>query len=268
MKRIEFSEEVVKNILILNEEGKGYRKIAKILNISETAVLRLLRERNVQKPFKAPRLHSLDETYFEQIDDEHKAYWLGLLYADGNISKNTIKLIQKPDGSGVKILEFFKKDTKSDYNIVTRTQDSWGAETQISYYEIHSKKMAEDLIKKGVVPNKSLKLIFPSNEIVPEELIHHFIRGYFDGDGCLTKNKKERYLSFTGTLDMLENIRQRLNINATVKKDKRSKSDIFSLQTGGNRKVLEIFDYLYKDATVFLERKKELFLKLKEEYNN
>lgn len=129
--------------------------------------------------------------------------------------------------------------------------------------------MSKDLIEKGLCPKKSLVLTFPTTDILPEELIHHFIRGYFDGDGCVTQNLKgERYISFVGTKDMLENIRRHLKIEAIVKKEKRTQKEIYFLQTGGNKSVLKIFDYLYKDATIFLERKQKRFLQLKEEYNN
>ena len=31
--------------------------------------------------------YSLNDDYFSVIDNEHKAYWLGFLYADGSLSK-------------------------------------------------------------------------------------------------------------------------------------------------------------------------------------
>lgn len=49
----------------------------------------------------------------------------------------------------------------------------------------YSKKSYTDLINKGCGINKSLILKFPDETQVPQNLISHFIRGYFDGDGCV-----------------------------------------------------------------------------------
>lgn len=38
-------------------------------------------------PFSANRRHTLDATYFDQIDTPEKAYWLGFVWADGGLSK-------------------------------------------------------------------------------------------------------------------------------------------------------------------------------------
>lgn len=55
--------------------------------------------------------------------------------------------------------------------------------------------MANDLINLGCIPRKTLVLKFPNESTVPKQLIKHFIRGYMDGDGCIStyyKKRKER----------------------------------------------------------------------------
>lgn len=65
--------------------------------------------------------------------------------------------------------------------------------------------MKEQLINLGCVPNKSLILKFPSLNIFQEKkLVYAFIRGYVDGDGCLTFSKNGKLnLSIVGTYDFL-----------------------------------------------------------------
>lgn len=49
---------------------------------------------------------------------------------------------------------------------------------------IGSKKVFHDLLKLGLTPRKSLTIKFPND--IPNKYFGHFIRGYFDGDGCVT----------------------------------------------------------------------------------
>lgn len=69
---------------------------------------------------------------------------------------------------------------------------------------IYSKELAMDLIKLGCFQNKSLILKFPTEQQVPKHLIHHFMRGYFDGDGCVTSGQGQLRFSVIGTKLFLE----------------------------------------------------------------
>lgn len=103
-------------------------------------------------------------------------------------------------------------------------------------YGVHltSDKMFNDLCSHGCVPNKSLVLTFPKD--IPENLIHHFIRGYFDGDGSVfilnhkwIKNPKTNPVvcyretlgvGFNGTKEFLSGLNTNFNIG-TIAKEKR-----------------------------------------------
>jgi hypothetical protein len=126
--------------------------------------------------------------------------------------------------------------------------------------------MFNDLCKLGCVPRKSLILTFP---IINKELIHHFIRGYFDGDGTVfiankqNKNKtttvyKSIGIGICGTFGLLNILAQHAPINFP-KKDKRKEGNIWYSSTSGSKKALVFYNYLYKNATVWLDRKKNKF---------
>lgn len=87
-------------------------------------------------------------------------------------------------------IECFKKSVSATYPIHIETQKNFNK--QIYKIVINDDTLHNDLIKHGCIANKSLKLTFP---VLPEELIHHFIRGYFDGDGtvgaCKNKSNSE-----------------------------------------------------------------------------
>lgn len=68
---------------------------------------------------------------------------------------------------------------------------------------IYSKELSDDLTKLGCFQNKSLELKFPTNKQVPDKLIHHFMRGYFDGDGSICFGQGQLRFSIIGTEDFL-----------------------------------------------------------------
>lgn len=136
--------------------------------------------------------------------------------------------------------------------------------------------MSKDLFNKGVVDAKSLILKFPTEEQVPKHLIHHFIRGYFDGDGCIAskitkKDKNEQYtFSVAGSLNFLNICQDILVKEIGLNKNKIVKNrTIFNLSYGGNLQVMKIHNYLYKECNdLVLLRKKEKFEKLISDYKN
>lgn len=141
MRKIEFSKEQQEEIFALvNEQKMGAERISKIFGVSKGTIQKFMRQHNLKG--EQPRKHSVDQSFFEKIDTEEKAYWLGFLYADGVVYKrrNTVALVQKPDESGLQILKRFQEAVKGDYKIIFKKQISWGVETDIARYEIYSQK--------------------------------------------------------------------------------------------------------------------------------
>jgi hypothetical protein len=122
---------------------------------------------------------------------------------------------------------------------------------------------SESLNLLGCVPNKSLILKFPTFNQVPDNLIRHFIRGYFDGDGCIHINLKERNvrLLFEGTEDFLMHIRDILykNLNVKYAVVEKSQSKSYHINYGKYADVELIYKYLYKDCNIYLDRKLKKF---------
>ena len=126
---------------------------------------------------------------------------------------------------------------------------------------ICNKHLFDILLKHGVLRRKSESLFFPT--WLRPDLVHHFIRGFFDGDGSVYYITQANFVgcSFTGTFDMLEHIReilhQEIDTNASVHRYKNK--NIYDFKVGGKNKIIAFYDYLYKDASIFLSRKKEKF---------
>ena len=198
---------------------------------------------------------SADDTLFEKIDTEEKAYWLGFLYADGYI-RYDIKRSQYAIELGLSIndlnhLEKFKLFMKSDNNITFKREKT------ICRLIISSKKMCEDLVKLGCYQKKSLTLIFPDNNQVPIKFQKDFIRGYFDGDGCISIGYKSNSpsVSVLGTFEFITEIIKICKLrDGVLKKDKRHLNNTYLIRL----RVLEGIEFLhfiYNNSNINLNRK-------------
>lgn len=198
-------------------------------------------------------------TQFHTIDTEEKAYWLGFLYADGSVGS-------KEDKVELGLAE-------KDYHHLEKFKDFIGLPNKISYrestksyrYSFRSKSCKQDLINQGCVPKKSLILKFPTKEQVPRELIRHFIRGYFDGDGWFSNTGSCFQVGIIGTEDFIKGFLE----HAPITKDNK----IFIVHREGGAKryvfskledVTNFLNWIYKDSKIYLDRKYEHYLEFLE----
>lgn len=243
--------------------GKSINKISKETGYCHATIRKVFKLNNVIKKDKssAHRKYQFNINYFDNIDTEEKAYFLGFIYADGFITlkNNNYLLGIEIHQNDIEILNKFKKSIEAEsplkfYNRVDRTS------VRIRLYNKH---LIETLIKCGVVPQKSLILEFPTNIIIPDNLLHHFMRGYFDGDGCVTRSKNNtRHVStsITSSNNFIDSYMYNLHKLAGLNLVKIRRKSKFSILTYcGKGNALKIFKYLYKDATIFLKRKYDKF---------
>lgn len=254
-------------IIKLYKDGMSMRKVAHEAGVSPGTVNKVLKHfeeearpvhsKGHSKGTSKNRKYFFDLNFFEVINTEEKAYWLGFLYADGYVSyKGVVQLaLQERD---VSHLEAFKQYLKTD-NVPLIYKDN----TKAYSLSLCSVKMSTDLINLGCTQKKSLVLKFPTEEQVPKELIHHFMRGYFDGDGCIYVPNISRNSVFSalGTKEFLDGYEEALLVG--IKRDSPNKRTVREnwnentqgIAYGGKLQVIKIFQYLYKDATIYLERK-------------
>lgn len=205
--------------------------------------------------------YSFNEDYFEEINTEDKAYFLGFIVADGCISDktNAIRIIQKD----TYILEKFKIYIEFNGDIFVRK------DRKISYITISSGKTKKDLEKLGIHSNKTMVVKYPN---IPENLQNHFMRGVFDGDGCISIRTDKRNNSqrgqvniCSGSYDFIKEYYDRLVKYCGLSgknKIRCPKDSYYVVDWGGLSDVEKIYEFLYKDSTVFLSRKKETFDKV------
>lgn len=233
------------------------------------------------------RKHVFDQTFFEKVDTEEKAYILGFIYADGCNVKHptTAELSIAQMERDVDILYKIKDAIKSTYPISERKGDLSGDEKYFVFY-IYGKHLGEQLNKLGVTQRKSLTLTFP--EFLDDTLMPHFIRGYFDGDGSVWEGKRKKMVvkndhrpgeyrerivhnvkfNFTGSSTFIPYLQKYLiekyGFSETKLNYSKAKDDHrhCTMEYSGRKNLYKLYDIMYSSATIYGERKKAKFEKI------
>jgi len=249
---LNFKDEIIN----LYKKNNSIVEISKIYKCNSKIISKLLIENNIliKHASKYSKYsNKINSNYFNKIDTSNKAYLLGLLYADGNVNtkRNVISItLHEKD---IELINFIKSEICEDLEIYT---------DKIIYKKlcIFDNTLKNDLIKLGCVPNKTHILEFPTEEQVSNKYIFDFIRGYFDGDGCVSN----RVVTITGKNTFLEQIHIKLNIDKPfkcyVRFPERNNNIGSSFYTGNN--IYHIYKQLYyNNSNFYLQRK---YLKFKD----
>lgn len=239
------------------DKDRTLKSLASEFNVQPQAIRNLLRKMNVEIINKKIRNYPRNSNYFTNIDSSEKAYWLGFMYADGTVSSktNTIALGLKDQEH----VEKFKQAIGAYNNKISVVTDNRFSQPCIMYdFSIRDSQLHDDLIAWGCVSNKSYveELRMPN---INSEYIWDFLRGFFDGDGCITwsKNNNRYTISWTGNKYFLQDIRK-LCQKDKVSIEQNVKSKItYQFRLSGQQDVLRILTNMYKNATIdtVLERK-------------
>lgn len=172
-----------KDIIPKYEQGISLSKLAKEYHTSVQTLSKKLKAKGIEI-INHQNETKFNKHIFDVIDTEEKAYWLGFIFADGYISSrdNSFELSLK--GSDIEHLHKFNKFMEHNKDNVKLGEVKNKDKTFLRCrWGIVNKHLWNTLNNLGCTPRKSLTLQFPN---IPEELEIPFIRGYFDGDGCLS----------------------------------------------------------------------------------
>lgn len=207
------------------------------------------------------RDNTKNENYFQAIDSEEKAYFLGFMLADGNISKKTNRICFTINDNDSYILEKFKKSINSEnevrhYKVFDNRKNKYN---NSAVFQVSSSKIKKDLENLGISSNKTKTFDF--TKIIDNKNYNHFLRGLFDGDGHINKTKTR--ISVISTREFLDYI----NLSF-FKKDYLiigicAEKNVNRLCVQNKNDCIKFLDFIYKDATIFLERKYNLYQNLK-----
>jgi hypothetical protein len=226
--------------------------------VSPQAIYGLLKRHNINiRPLsESQRKYELNENLFDQIDTEEKAYLLGFISAVGYLSKErgvlSIHLHSRDKDILMKINEVFGSNNSLKQTTVTNKS---GAKTPLNYLRIYSKLICKRLSELEI---QSMKTKYPN--WLNQSLNRHFIRGFLDGDGSVSPDRK--VLNFFGSKLFCESLIEVLKHECGLEKFViKTEEDNLSVRVSikGDGQLLRLYDYLYRDTKVFGERKKEAF---------
>lgn len=226
--------------------GYSTKYLANYYNCSIITIQRKLRELEDSRPTEhCSKKYKINENFFDIIDNEEKAYWLGAMLTDGSTNGKLIKLsFEKNDESH---LEKFLTAISSSHPIKQHKKN----DTIRSCVSIGNKHMRDSLIYKGIINgNKKVCKLAP-------ELERHYWRGAIDGDGKI--DSVTNTIEIVGTKEVCEAFKlfckKHINTRANVKGDNE-----FSFRLQGNL-AFDLANVLYQNSSIHLDRKHQEYLK-------
>jgi len=211
-----------------------------------------------------------DENFFENIDSEKKAYWLGFIYADGSVydgnqsnTQTSLRLSINLQREDKRHLEKFAEDlmfTGEIKDFISVSPMTVNPSNQ-SKIVLNSNSFCRNLIKNGVTQNKTYTMEVP--KYLEKEFFYHFLRGYIDGDGSYFFNKRYEYKSYRFQIEIVSHCSNILEyIKSMCEKDNIKPNISFRKEVGayrlfftGKNNVGKLIELMYKNSTVYLDRK-------------
>lgn len=269
-----YANEELKLIKELYDSGLGSPSIAKKLNNKYTvsAIASLIKRKwGLRSSSQAAKKYTVNSDFFKKIDTEEKAYWLGFLIADGYITSRDNKIGLSLCIDDIEHLEKFKKDINATYPIKIYNPSKTGySKKQYCRIIISDLMMYLSVQDYGLVEHKS-NVLQPPNKKDIKGYEKDFIRGFFDGNGSITftntaLHKNEYQFKVISTDAFLDFIKEWIELNTSIKikryYKRKDEQIVSSIEVAGNYQVKEILDLLYKDSTVYLERKYNRYINL------
>jgi len=243
--------------------------------------------------------YSFNEKYFDVIDNEHKAYWMGFLWCDGYVGKR----------DGIRPNGFYRLEYNLKFSLMESDKghlEKFNKDIN-GTYPIHIYKCGKSSFEKnGVIPNECRLFItnlyfcrllqekygiianrFDCSKVIkliPENLKRHFIRGILDADGSLCHyntiddgfNRDKfavKFSTYEMLLEFIESYFYKNKITNTEIYKKGTRHDgkdgyCKDLGFSGRQQFMKIMSYLYDGSTIYLDRKYEKYLKIKEEFGD
>lgn len=201
---------------------------------------------------ESKEIYPKDHNFFSVIDTELKAYLLGFFTADGSISSNENYIIVTSNDSY--ITELFRDTIAPGLQLISSNK--------AMVFNCYSKQIVTDLKALGLCVRKSWAEL--SVPYLDPKFIPHYIRGVFDGDGWCSvgvcKNGgMHRTWGVCGGKSQLQYLTQVADFLAfagvDIKINSRKGDGLIKIIVKNLKSYFILYDYLYKDATYYLERK-------------
>lgn len=269
MKRTKITEELKEEIISYYlSKPMSYKQVCEKFGICSPTVGKILKD-CPKYPKNKIFNPNLNERFFENIDCEEKAYFLGLIISDGNV------FIPEENSENRSASISITLDLKDEY-ILEKFGKVLGANVKVGHdgrgcgqLAIRSNQMAKDLAKYGVVPRKSFNTYLPE---IPNNMYKHLIRGIMDGDGSIQlikakcNNKTYKKIDFCGTHRLMEDISNKLyeclHLDNKPEVYDYKNRQLSEIHIQNLKDILKYCNWIYEGATIYLKRKFDKYLEI------
>lgn len=230
--------------------GMECREIPSYLSVSGRAVARVLNEAGINT--KRKNRYTLNESYFDIIDSQVKAYLLGLIAADGCVTKTNYFAFESIDKELTYLLS-----SELQYSGTIRIVKPQG---YTSHYRINfsSQRLASALCSYGIVTGRMFSGIYYFPEL---EYLASYVLGYFDGDGCayVNEGRSGGLVCIVGSFEFTCELAKRLGMGV-VQEHISKKAYYWRICS---RKNIEAFyNFVYREVNLGLQRKRQKIEKI------
>lgn len=254
-----FSDDEIEKIKQLYNSGQTSYELSEMYNMSSVNMRRWLHLWGVQM---RKSKYTFDEHYFDVIDNQDKAYIMGLFYSDGyhNVKDNTITItLQEKDKHILESINYLLNSDKPLRFVNNNARNpNWSDCYQLSLTSSYTSRVLETY---GLVSAKSLILEFP--KWLDKSLYQHFIRGVFDGDGSISTSKYKYNMSIISTESFCSKIQEilldELGVESHIYISSSLDKPTRTLMVTKKHLNKIFFDWLYKDANLYLKRKYDVY---------
>lgn len=255
----DFEEKIINDYL----KGIGTMAISEKYNLNRSVVQTILKRNNITLRKTSPWKKKYNINFFDEYTKE-SCYWAGFIAADGNIKKNRNSVNIHLQLSDLSHLEKFAQVINFEGNI-EKTDNSCRITIDGEWYV---KKLEENF---GIIPQKTFIITFPTK--MPKIFMADYLRGYFDGDGCVSNTGDYLQISFTSgsTAFLNQCIDFFYDLGVKIRKSKNNLTEKPIIQHNivinySCNNALKILDFLYQNSTeeTRLTRKYDKYLFFKE----
>lgn len=254
--RLKAREKQLKQVIDLYNQGKSQNYIETHLKLTRKTIRELLKEAGVDYRDKSQQQHInrktvINHNAFDELTPE-ALYWIGMLFTDGHIEQKREASID---------LTLHNEDIEHLYKFkefLGTTREVKKDKGDCSRLRVNSKQLRDRLVELGFTHNKS-------TSILPHELLKHsrdFWRGCIDGDGGVYWRKDNTgHVTLCGTLETIFEfgIFCTSHIGIKEKFPTRAKGkNLYQISYYG-KDARKIAAYLYKDSTIYLQRKYDTY---------
>ena len=242
----------------LHYNDMSYKDIGDKLGFTEKQIRGKINNMGLSK------IRKFNDTYFSVINTPNKAYFLGLIFADGwivnNITLGNYELGLQLQSQDKHILTKFNNELGGTHLIVHKNKKEKyikGIKTvsgEQDTIRVYSKRIVNDLISLNILPNKTKEKVYP---IVPDDLFFDFLRGYIDGDGCYYCHKNNFQITITCAnkepLEWISKVLKQNNINTSIYKEYDTKYRLYCFRASDVKCLIS--KMYYKSNVTCLSRK-------------